>query len=218
MRKTSNIAIAIGMIPDLILGDGFDLKDEYDVKKIKDRIVEAVQFEVGLTYGEFSDEKTVNLSDVVVIRQNDDNQEQMDLTIKSSFNHLIMSISEYKKTLETFYMGVVAYFDKLGFDIVMSASVAYMWDQGEDDDIEALGKYDLYLQSEDCQKQIAYVMFRDSSESFTLDEMDEAKEAWGEYLKPEITEDEDDTFKPRSSDDILRDLLGDDDDKDEENS
>ena len=214
MRKTSNIAIAIGMVPDLILGDGFDLKDEYSVKKIKDRIIEAVQFEVSMVYGEFSDEKTANLSELVVMRQNDDNPEQIDLTIKSSFNHLIMSISEYKRTLEIFYMGVVAYFDKLGFDIVMSASVAYMWEQGEDNDLEALGKYDLYLQSEDCQKQIPYVDFRDT-ESFTIDDLENTKGFWDKYVS-EDTEDEDNTFKPRSSDDILRDLLGDDFDKDEE--
>lgn len=217
MRKTSNIAIAVGIIPDLILGGGFDLTNEYNIKDLKKRIVEAVQFEVGLTYGGFSDKETLSFSDVTLIRQNDDNPEQIDILIKQSFNHLIMSISEFKLVLEKFYMGVIAYFDKLGFKIVMSAEVCYMWEQGDSLNIELLKdkEHDLYLQSEDCQRQLTYIMFRDS-ESFTVDEMEDTRGIW-EKLTSELTEDEEDnTYKPRSSDDILRDLLGGNGDGDED--
>ena len=214
MRKTSNIAIAVGITPDLILGGGFDLTNEYSISDLKKRIEEAVQFEVGLTYGTFSDDKTISFTDVVLIRQNDDNPDQIDILIKQAFNHLIMSISEFRLVMEKFYMGVVAYFDKLGFEIAMSAIVTYMWDQGGDLDINNLKEHDLYLQSENCQKQISYVDFRDR-ESFTIEDASGVEQLFREAVdsmdSEDGTEDGDNTLKPRSTDEILRDLLGDDD-------
>jgi len=193
MIKTTKMIFSINMDRDGVFKDVFKSHDDF-IESTSD----AIDFEAYTSFSMYATADTMLGVDLDV----SDNDSS--ILVQLVLINLESTISEFRFAFETLFNCIVNYVDISGYEVLESSADCYMWESecSSINDISGLGERDLYISHKNCQREIEYVFLRDTLltvDSELFDEEDDIDE-------------EDNTFRPRSIDEIL----GDDDDDDED--
>lgn len=197
--------------PKYLDGDSYE-----DIDEFKNQINKSLEFSLSVNFDSIRDDDVmagINLTEVEPYSE-DDSLLHVGFSIMS--NTITDEESVLEDCLRYLTYDIIYYFENLGFNIHGTAFAYHCWKHlvksSEPEFIESFPEKPSTIFSEDNpHNKIDYVLYRDD-EAFCIDDDIDNFSAFRDEV---YGGDDDNTLRPRTNDEILGDILGEDDDEDE---